>query len=68
RILQIYDPNSVATCFGAGLAKGKVGILRNNGFEIVTSEAIIACGAGEHAQTSDALEKRRAEMRARFGE
>jgi hypothetical protein len=68
RIVQIYDSRTVALCNEGRLEESTIGILRDGGFEIIAVEAIIACGAGEHPKTTEALEKRRAEIRARFGD
>ena len=67
RIVQVYDPQSLATERYA--EHSSVGVLHSNGaFEVIAIEHIVAVQAGVHPEEKARLEKRKAEIAERFQE
>jgi hypothetical protein len=68
RIIQIYDPFTVATVDGHGPGKTDdlVMVLRSDGFDLIPADQIAAISAGIHPEEEARNKKRMAEIKARF--
>jgi hypothetical protein len=65
RIIQIYDPASVATCESG---HGSIGVLHSDGcFEVFPADRVASVSVGLHPVEEERRRKRREEVEKRFG-
>jgi hypothetical protein len=58
RVIQIYVPWNIATEEGAGGAcEGLIGILHDDGFELINAAKIVAVSAGVHPVEAERFKK-----------